>query len=155
MQISWRGGFWHSRAIQASVLYIELVLGWIHRSYRWPQTEPQFRYTEKYIGWLCGFKPGLGARNFQFLFFPSSVCRLIPMAPSLCWHTGNDTAEVMTCKQIVHGSFSQLAVPEALGILVSDCTLFTAEALSCFGHMPPNAIGLPKHADTKHYCAPQ
>lgn len=83
------------------------------------------------------FEAWAGSQEFPVSLFPSSVCLLIPTAPSLCWHTGNDTEEVMIHRQIVHSSFCQPAVPEAPGVLVAGCTLFTAGAMSCFGHMPP------------------
>lgn len=75
------------------------------------------------------FEAWAGSQEFPVSLFPSSVCLLTPMAPSLCWHTGNDTEEVMIHRQIMHSSFCQPAMPEAPGILVSGCVLFTAGAV--------------------------
>jgi len=83
------------------------------------------------------FEAWADSQEFPVSLFPTSVLLLTPTAPSLCWHTGNDTEEVMIHRKIMHGPFCQPAMPETLGILISDCMLFTAEAVFCFGHVPP------------------
>lgn len=92
-----------------------------------------------------------GSQEFPVSLFPSFA---YTDSPQLLLTHREWYWKVMFCRRIMHSSFCQLAVPDALRILVSDCVLFTAEAMSCFGHMPLSVICLPKCAATKHRCTP-